>query len=352
MKILITVPHRRIGGIANYFEVIKKYFRSDVEYIYRGSVKYNNYKIFVFIRLIKDYAIFVQKLFYRENKIILINTSINKNSIIRDLIYVFLSKLFFKRVILFIHGWNEKDEGFLKKNRGLRVSIMKTCNAFLVLSNTFKNKLKCYGFKSPIYITTTVVDDEFAPKEFKFHKTNEKRILFLSRIEKEKGIFELIDAFKLLNKYQNFKLVIAGDGTKYDELRRVVLESCTRNIIIKGHIIGSEKKRVFEDCDIYVFPSYHEGMPTTVLEAMSWGLPIITSPVGGLNDFFVEGKMGYFLENREPKYIAEKILSLLNNQELLESISRYNFYFAKEHFYATKVVDRLENIFKEMQCLH
>jgi len=73
-------------------------------------------------------------------------------------------------------------------------------------------------------------------------------------------------------------------------------------------------------------------------------LPVITTRVGGIPDFFEDGKMGLFLDNREPEHIAEKIRYLLDRPELMEQMSKYNFEYAKEHFYASKVAKRLEKI--------
>ena len=89
-------------------------------------------------------------------------------------------------------------------------------------------------------------------------------------------------------------------------------------------------------------------MPLSVLEAMAFGLPVITTRVGGIPDFFEDGKMGFFLASRKPAHIADKITYLLERPTLMKQISEYNYHYAKEHFYASKVAKRFENIIESV----
>src|SRR5690554_8211066 len=78
-------------------------------------------------------------------------------------------------------------------------------------------------------------------------------------------------------------------------------------------------------------------MPTSVLEAMAFGLPIISRPVGGLVDFFEEDKMGYLIESLDPKEYADKIVQLLENNQKMKEIGIYVHIYAKKHFMDSKV---------------
>lgn len=88
-------------------------------------------------------------------------------------------------------------------------------------------------------------------------------------------------------------------------------------------------------------------MPTSVLEAMAFGLPIITRPVGGLSDFFENEKMGYLVQSLNPNDFAEKIIYLFDNQDSIEEIGEYNYIYAKKHFYASNVALKMESIFNK-----
>ena len=115
------------------------------------------------------------------------------------------------------------------------------------------------------------------------------------------------------------------------------------------HLTDTEEKRkVFDASDVYLFPSHEEGMPISVLEAMAFGLPIVTRPVGALKDFFEDGKHGFITESRSPEILASLLEKLISNKKLRHDISNYNFHYARTRFLASKVSKRLENIYSSL----
>ena len=105
-------------------------------------------------------------------------------------------------------------------------------------------------------------------------------------------------------------------------------------------------KEAFRKGDLYLFPSFHEGMPTSVLEAMAFGIPVITRPVGGLVDFFENEKMGKMVDSIKPSDFTEAIESLLTNVNLVKQISLYNYQYAQKHFLASRIALDMENKLK------
>ena len=89
-------------------------------------------------------------------------------------------------------------------------------------------------------------------------------------------------------------------------------------------------------------------MPTSVLEAMAYGLPVVTRPVGGLKDFFEDGKMGYITESLAPSVFAEAVEKLIREPETCRRMGRYNREFAHEHFAASRVAERIKRIYHEV----
>jgi glycosyltransferase involved in cell wall biosynthesis len=122
-----------------------------------------------------------------------------------------------------------------------------------------------------------------------------------------------------------------------------VKEKNIPNVNFKGYLRGAQIQEVFRNATIYIFPTnYGEGMPTSVLEAMAFGLPVLTSPIGGINDFFQDGEMGFLINPTDINTYVEKIIWLLTEDKQMSQISVNNYEYAKEHFYASEVCKKLE----------
>ena len=356
MKVLLTIrelhPDSKMGGIGNYYSLLRKYWSVNMHYFYIGRrYKDNGWIIF---RLFKDFKKLNNSVKYCD--ILVTNPSLSSTSVLRDAVSVLIGYIHHKKIIVFFRGWHSYMVDLIDKHRFLRMLfkwVFKRADVFIVLSNDFKQKLLDWGFKKNIYIESTVVDNDllngYAHKGSIKKELNTINILFLARIEKDKGVFEVIEAYgNLKRKYPFIKLIIAGDGSCLEMVKKIVVQRNIKDIEFTGYVTGERKRDVFRKSDMYVFPSYGEGMPNSVLEAMAFGLPVITRPVGGLRDFFENGRMGFITESNEPLVIAGFIEKLILDPDTRERISQYNAAFAQEHFMASIVVKRIERIYKDV----
>lgn len=206
-----------------------------------------------------------------------------------------------------------------------------------------------WGVHTPIKLSTTKVDDKMLVGFNACQRNGKiKNILYLSRVEKAKGIYETLKTYELLKPiYPHLRLTIVGDGGELVSVRKYVEDEKMTDIYIRGGLKGKELVKEFREADIYYFPSYYgEGMPTTVLEAMAFGLPVITRNVGGLIDFFENGKMGYITDSMEPKDFANAISGYIENLELTKATSLYNYEYARKNFMASHVAKSIEKELK------
>ena len=225
----------------------------------------------------------------------------------------------------------------------------------IVLADDFRQKLVAWNFDSQIFQETTVLDESLI-EGFSTETINEKflekktKLLFLARLESNKGVFEILEAYlQLNNKYPDLTLSFGGTGSASEEMQRKISEIGNPNIKLLGFVQGDLKKRILQESHIFLFPSTHdEGLPNSVLEAMGAGMPVFTTWNAGIKDFFQDGEMGRVLENASSSHLAEKLKKLLDNRGLQTKMAINNHQYAKEHFVASKVVTRLEKIYRQV----
>lgn len=344
IKTLILVPAQdQFGGVYNFYDNLKPHLDDEVDYFYVGESKFRfNNKLVVSILYIFEFLKVLNK---RKPQVVVLNTSLNLNAVIRDSIYVLISKIYRKEVVVFWRGWNFNNEKFLKFPYSIITSMLLRSNKAIVLFSEIGNSLKKLGYKKEIFQLTTMVGDLAFNHQVKKRSTDTFDLIFLSRVEIYKGINELLKAFAILKeRHSNFRLIIAGIGSEHNKVVNYVKEHNIKDVVFSGYLKGKEKYELLSSSHLYVFPSYSEGMPNAVLEAMALAMPIITTPVGGLNDFFVEDEMGSFIKIKDVNSIVEKVEYLYFNNNLRISISQKNNLYAKKHFTGQVVYSKLSSI--------
>jgi len=357
VKILVPRLDNK-GGIANYYKALRPFLSSKAEYLFRGKIKQKEFVLISVLRLLNDYIKYCKKTFEKETKAVIINPSLGVGGFLRDGIYLLITPKKVKKIVFF-RGWNPDYEKKIEKSTLLKQWLSFTflrADHIIVLSSEFKKKIIEWGYKNSVSIETTIVDENllsgFDFKNIMHYRKKLKsiNILYLGNVSKEKGVWEFIGAIeKLADQKTETKIncVIAGNGSELNKLKDYVRNK-QLPVQFSGYVMEQEKQETFKQAHLYIFPSAYEGMPNSVLEAMAFGLPVITTRVGGIPDFFEDEKMGLFLNNREPEHIADKIWYLLERPELMEQMSEYNYNYAKENFYASKVAERLKKIIKEV----
>lgn len=346
MKVMINVPRGRHGGVANYYAGLRNKFRENILYNYTGGRR--NSWLFPFAML-ADYVVFVFKLIRHRPDIVHVNPSLDVTSTFREAGFLLLAKVFRRKVIVFWRGWEPAvADRITARHSGLFRAVFGRADAFIVLAGDFAAVLRGWGIERAIHLETTQVDDDLLRKfriEEKSYDT--RRLIFMARIEKDKGIYETMNAVRDLAG-RNIELVVAGSGPELENARAYAVRNGVDNVTFTGYLFGEDKVDALATADVFIFPTYYgEGMPNCVLEAMAFGLPVITRPVGGLKDFFEDGKMGHMTESMDHRVYVELISGLLDDPGRMRSIGEYNYRYARGRFWASRVAERLEEIYRE-----
>ena len=347
LKVLVNTPDKSLlGGVANFYHSMIEYWSEDFKYNIIGKRR----GVPGYVWLPWDLLKFIFRLLTFQPTAVLLNPSLNAKALHRDIIFLRVAHaLHFKTIILF-HGF---DLNYAKKvNQEWACKQINKASLVMVLAQQFKDELRSWGIIAPIELITTKVEDSLIKGfDIETRQGVVNNLLFLSRIEKAKGVYELVKAFDLLKKkFKELHLTIVGDGNELNSLKNYLQSEKIEDVEVTGPIMGEARVSIFKESDVFVFPSYSEGMPTVVLEAMAFGLPIVTRRVGGICDFFEEGRMGYSTDSYDPHDFANFIEQLISDKEKVKAISRYNHQYALENFMASKIGKKIENFIKQYCC--
>lgn len=263
-------------------------------------------------------------------------------------LYNFIAKLIIYRpdfILLFAaHGWSFKERSWL-------ASIAKKFGKKVILaprSGLIENDVKTNPkFKETIYTALNNSDylicqskawesfydqfrkdstykavvinnwlDSSAYIKLPIKESSPKNLFFLGRITQNKGIFDLVEAFAPICEEYDLTLSIAGKGEAFDQLEKeIVTKNLSQRIKLLGWVHGQEKNEQLKKADILILPSYKEGYPNSLLEAMVSGVPAIASNVGSIPEIIEHKKSGYLIEPGNVNDIQEAIIWYVENQE-------------------------------------
>lgn len=186
----------------------------------------------------------------------------------------------------------------------------------------------------------------------KYAMDNEKIILYIGRLVYEKGVQNLIAAMpKIINGYNDTKLIIGGRGGMYDELREQARNLGIENkVYFTGYLSSKEVQKMYKCADIAVFPSTYEPFGIVALEAMLAGVPTVVSDIGGLNEIVDHGVNGMKSYAGNSNSIADSVLSLLYNHQLCDNITKNAKAKVKKEFNWNKIAQDTYFTYKKAIC--
>lgn len=369
MKVLIVRDRESAGGgVHHYYRVVEPHLTVELQFsdVGKPSVYYGRQSSWIMrfrpCRLLMDWIGLAIRILRFRPDIVHVNPSLDPSemrSLRRDAVNLLLARLLGRRVLVFWRGWENDWSGKLEfpgGNRSLLCWIYQQGAAHVVLAKQFKDDLRRWGFRTAIHVETTVVADDLVNALDK-QGGLATDLLFLSRIKVSKGVYEMVEAYRIL-KTRNpaYTLAIVGDGPDLEALKKKVEDLDLEDVVFPGFVHGAAKVSFYRRGGTFCFLSYTEGMPNAVLEAMAMGLPVVSSDAGGLADILTD-ETGVVVRPREdapmkekfdPAEVAEKIDDLVRDDELHERIARHNTEYARRRFAAPEVARRLQSIYQSL----
>ena len=374
MRVLVTVGifPPDIGGPATFVPKIAKYFQDELNYeieiLTLSENKNSNINDdFSVKRIDRNLPII-----YRWLKTIFTIYKMGKN---KDLIFVnglgtetTIANIFLKKkIIRKIVGdpvWerayskakiSESFDEFQVKNYGFSISLQKKVRSFSIKksdivvtpSKHLKNFILNLGFKNKIEIINNGV---FIPEENTNIFTNDQiNITIVSRLVSHKNIKKIIRAISDLNDPLIY-LNIIGDGPELNQLQKISLESNNKdNIIFHGKLNRDDINHIFLKSDIYIQASNYEGLPHSLLEAMSYGIPVLCTPVGECKEILGNEDRGYMLDLPVSKNnIKSKIIEIIGEKNIANKKGERGKDFINEKYNLTNSFNLYKNLFTRL----
>ena len=361
-----------IGGPATFVPKIAKYFQDELNYeieiLTLSDNKNSNINDdFSVKRIDRNLPII-----YRWLKTIFTIYKLGKN---KDLIFVnglgteatianiFLNKKIIRKIVgdpVWERAYSkakisESFDEFQVKNYGFSISFQKKVRSFSIKksdivvtpSQHLKNFILNLGFKNKIEIINNGV---FIPEENTNIFTNDQiNITIVSRLVSHKNIEKIIKAISDLNS-PLINLNIIGDGPELNQLQKISLESNNKdNIIFHGKLNRDDINHIFLKSDIYIQASNYEGLPHSLLEAMSYGIPVLCTPVGECKEILGNEDRGYILDLPVSKNnIKSKISEIIGEKDIANKKGERGKDFINEKYNLTNSFNLYKNLFTRL----
>lgn len=265
------------------------------------------------------------------------------SSAIRKGVFMLLAHLMRKKTIVHFHSFSPETtiQGKFQKVYGY---LFKTADVVITLSDYWKKEV---DKKFHLQNKTMVLFNPCAKiSHTRSVYSKKKLILYAGAINNRKGYADLIKAFsEIADKYPDWQIIFAGDG---DIKQGEDLTECLgirRQVIFLGWVNGAVKDKIFKESTIFCLPSYAEGFPMAVLDAWAYGLPVISTPVGGLPDIAKDGDNIMLFNPGDITGLVQCLDKMISDDGLRNKIAMESCRLAEEAF-------NEEIINKQLGCIY
>lgn len=344
-KICMIGPDPSVmGGIA---AVVSGYLQSELSHTY--NIKYisshkDGSKFKKLIIAIKAYLNFIIYCILSRPDIIHIHSSFGP-SFYRKAIFIYIGNLFNIPIINHIHGaeFDRFYEQASSRKKSYIKKVYSRCDVIVVLSKEWKEKIEKITSNNEIVIVENYAE---VPKVKPGLEGKKDYVLFLGEVGKRKGAYDIPDVVeKVVKTIKNVKFIICGNG-EIEDIKKILNEKGLNEYVEFRGWIGKEEKIKLLSCSkVYFLPSYNEGLPMSILEAMAYGLPVVSTDVGGIPTVVQNGINGFIYKPGSNNEFADAIIKILSDVQLYEKLS-VNNYDKVRNFYSLETnINKLNRIY-------
>jgi glycosyltransferase involved in cell wall biosynthesis len=356
MNIIITSPsinpNDNVGGISNMTSLlINKNKTVNYQLFILGKKDRENRNLLWMFKQILIPIRFTLLLIRCDAHILHLNSPLVPLALIRDYVILLIALFLRYPTIIHLHGGRYMNE--LPTNRFVIKYIQHLLNIpdrIIVLSQIEKERLcKFYPDikKQKIIVLPNAVE---VPSNILKKEYNDSiKILFIGRIVKNKGFPEIEKALgDLLREKIDFEFILCGNGPYVEELLRSLSLIIKEKVVFKGVVRDVEKDEILRESHIFILPSYFEGLPIALLEAMGAGVIPICTPVGSIPSVIKNNENGFIIPLYDEESIVKIIMQLNKDRELMMEIGKNAHDHIKDNYSIDRYIYRLNKIYDEV----
>lgn len=287
----------------------------------------------------------------KKHSLIHFNLAMDKRGISRDMPLILYARLLRRPLIIHLHGgefMSDKDVNWTVRKV---IHFLLSGRELVVVLSDFERQLVIDRFgANKVIVLQNSVDLSYA-KDFRkqINTSLPLKILFLGRIIKIKGLEDILKALEILhNRGTDFSFVLAGAGKDEAEYCRRFKETLGEKFRFAGVVKGEETIKVLTESDIFLLPSFFEGLPIALLEAMSLGVVPVVTTAGSMGTVIRNGETGLFVDMHSPDSLASAIGLLNTDRELLGKISINAVEYVRQFHDPVKYIEALNSIYERV----
>ena len=269
-----------------------------------------------------------------------------RGSFWRKSFFILTARMFGVPCIMHLHGSEMKT--FYNSLSVFGKRLVRWCLEHVEVVIVLSESWRAFVSQAAPQANITIVNNYVAlPRQEKSkNDTLSFNVLFLGVLGQRKGIYDLLGCWpKVLKAVPNARLLIGGNGEVENASKVAQMLNLGASVEFLGWIDGDHKAELLKSADAFVLPSYNEGLPMSVLEAMSWAVPVVTTRVGGIPELITDEQDGFLIDAGNQEQLSNALISLGNNLDARISIGQAGYNRVKESFSDTAVLPKLEALY-------
>ncbi len=271
------------------------------------------------------------------------------NSFYRKAVFIRKAHKEKKKIIIHMHGSTfdvfYKERCDEKQKKEVR-DIFAMADKVIALSEDWKGflvKYICEEDKIQVIYNAVKIPD---PYEKNY---SNRKMLFLGRLGKRKGTYDLIEVLPaIFQKFPDAHMYFGGDGEREQAEALCRKKGIADHVTFLGWVRDAEKEKYLKECSVYVLPTYHEGMPMSILEAMAYGMAVVSTYVGGIPHLITDGENGLLCEAGDKESLKRLLYEILFNEKKCIQFGRNSIKKIRENFNINKNLDRIMSIYEQV----